>query len=578
MKRTKAWTEVNQLVQGIMARGGEPGKIADVALDEVIKLPMVDCCWVHHVDRRNQRFTLQVERGFTLEMVKELRSAEMERGILSKAAVSGEPLVVSDMASDTRYNFRSFVKAGFHSLCVLFVKVESEVVVIVGVCSRNKGEFDPSIGALFSIVVNQIVMAWKLLDLSRQREEELALLTRLSGIVTSNLDIKQVYSSFVEELSKVVDVDWASMLEIDEDKARFVGLFTRVGSAWQEGEVVLLKGTATEWVAKHKKLLVEPDLSVEKKFWTGEHYLKLGLRSIVYLPLMVRGKIFAGLSIASQRPNAYGERELSLLERVVAQISLPIENARLYQLEREQRKALEREVKALERGVKEKARLMDVVVHELGVPLTPTLSSAQVLADELQQKGTETDIQLAKNVLDGAIALRHRLDDFIDFTKGEMSLLKVFPQPADIAELVDNIALQWLAMFVNRKQRFQLEIEPHLPQVLVDKTRTGQILFNLLSNASKFSPEGTTIVLVTKKRRDKVIIQVRDNGPGIDLERRRKLFDIHRYSDADGDGFAGLGLFVCKSLVELQGGKIWARSKPSEGSTFSFSLPLASKK
>jgi len=159
-----------------------------------------------------------------------------------------------------------------------------------------------------------------------------------------------------------------------------------------------------------------------------------------------------------------------------------------------------------------------------------------------------------------------------------MSLLKVFPQPADITELVDNIALQWLAMFVNRKQRFQLEIEPHLPQVLVDKTRTGQILFNLLSNASKFSPEGTTIVLGAKKRRDKVIIQVRDNGPGIDLERRRKLFDLHRYSDADGDGFAGLGLFVCKSLVELQGGKIWARSKPSEGSTFSFSLPLASKK
>ena len=55
MERTKAWTEVNQLVQGIMARGGEASKITDVALDEIIKLPMVDCCWVHHVDRRNQK-------------------------------------------------------------------------------------------------------------------------------------------------------------------------------------------------------------------------------------------------------------------------------------------------------------------------------------------------------------------------------------------------------------------------------------------------------------------------------------------------------------------------------------------
>ena len=574
IERFNRWRRVVEVITEAAFEGRGPNELADVLLDGLMKVSGVDCCWWQWVDNKNGRLTLQSQRGFTPEMLAELSSMEMGGDTISEV-VRSQKAIMGDIAIEPRWNLTSFTEAGFQSFCVRPVKLRQEVLAVYGCGCRNKGGFRyRSTDEWFSSAIDRAVLGWE----TKRKEKELALLTRLSGIVTSNLDIKQVYSSFVEELSKVVDVDWASMIEIDGDKARFVGLFTRVGSAWQESEVVPLKGTATEWVAKHKKLLVEPDLSVGKKFWTGEHYLKLGLRSIVYLPLMVRGKIFAGLSIASQRPNAYGERELSLLERVAAQISLPIENARLYQLEREQRQALDREVKALEREVKEKARLMDVVVHELRVPLTPTLSSAQVLADELQQKGTETDIRLAKNVLDGAIVLRHRLDDFIDFTKGEMSLLKVFPQPTDIAELVDNIALQWLAMFGSRKQRFQLEIESHLSKVLVDKTRTGQILFNLLSNASKFSPEGSTIVLGAKKRRDKVIIQVRDNGPGIDLERRRKLFDLHRYSDADGDGFAGLGLFVCKSLVELQGGKIWARSKPSEGSTFSFSLPLASKK
>jgi PAS domain S-box-containing protein len=167
-------------------------------------------------------------------------------------------------------------------------------------------------------------------ELKRARDE-LAFINKLNRIITSSLDINQVNESFIEELRRVVDVDWATIVLIEGDKLRFFALSTRIGSLWRQGEVIPLEGTATQWVARHKQTLMEPDLSRERKFWTGEYHLKQEVRSIIYLPLILKNEVFGALIIASRRPNAYGERELSLLEHVAKQIANPIENARLYE-------------------------------------------------------------------------------------------------------------------------------------------------------------------------------------------------------------------------------------------------------
>jgi len=164
----------------------------------------------------------------------------------------------------------------------------------------------------------------------RKREQELTLINRLAIVITSSLNIKEVYDAFVTGLREVVDVDWATIALIEGDELGLEVLFTEVGSAWGVGERMPLKGTGTEWVARRKKALVEPDLKKDKKFWTGEGHLRQGIRSIVYLPLLVRGQAIGSLIIASRKPNAYTVGQVHLLERLASQIAMPVENSRLY--------------------------------------------------------------------------------------------------------------------------------------------------------------------------------------------------------------------------------------------------------
>jgi len=164
----------------------------------------------------------------------------------------------------------------------------------------------------------------------REREEELSVINRSSVIITSSMDIQGIYDSFIAELKKVVDVSWAAIVLIEENDLYFLALSSEIGSAWKVGERVPIKGTATEWVATHKKTMVEFDLSQESRFGTAKYHLKQGIRSIVCLPLIAKGEAIGSLIVASCQPNAYSQRHIMLLEQLASQIAMPVENSRLY--------------------------------------------------------------------------------------------------------------------------------------------------------------------------------------------------------------------------------------------------------
>jgi len=164
----------------------------------------------------------------------------------------------------------------------------------------------------------------------REREQELQVINRLSTIVSSSLDIHKIYHSFIEELKKVIDISWAAIGLIEKDALYVMALYSDIGSAWQVGDRMPIKGTATEWVASHRKAIVESDLSQESKFTTGKYHLGQGVRSVAYLPLVAKGEAIGSLIVASCHPKAYGHRDIKLLEQLASQIAMPVENSRLY--------------------------------------------------------------------------------------------------------------------------------------------------------------------------------------------------------------------------------------------------------
>ncbi len=226
---------------------------------------------------------------------------------------------------------------------VVFEKLEMELsfpvisrdslvgVLILG--RKNAGRYSIDDINLIETITNRVAASLEkeyLQEQLRKREAELTLINRLDRLITSSLNIRDVYGSFVNELKAVFDIEWATITWIEGDDVVFEALSTEIDSPWQAGDRVPLKGTVTEWIAKHKKAWMQSDLERKSGFTTTDELLKLGIRSIAYLPLFAKGSVIGSLVVASRRLGAYSREHVSLLERIALQIAVSLEKGKLY--------------------------------------------------------------------------------------------------------------------------------------------------------------------------------------------------------------------------------------------------------
>jgi diguanylate cyclase (GGDEF)-like protein len=250
-----------------------------------------------------------------------------ERKPLTRQSLAVLPQFLSLWASE---------KKGIQSMGIeLFIPLVSRdrLIGILILDKKQSGRYLLGDFRLLEDVAKQVAVSMEkeyLQEQLRQREQELSVINRSSAIITSSLDIQRTYDSFITELKKAVDVSWAAVVLIEGNELYFLALSSDIGSAWQVGERIPLKGTATEWVANYKKPMFESDLAQECKFVTGKYHLGQGVRSIAYFPLIARGEAMGSLTVASCRPNAYSKRHVKLLEELASRITTAIENSRLY--------------------------------------------------------------------------------------------------------------------------------------------------------------------------------------------------------------------------------------------------------
>ncbi len=164
----------------------------------------------------------------------------------------------------------------------------------------------------------------------RKSEQELSLINKLAGVMTSSLNIQDVYDTFIEGLKEVIEVDFASVTLVEQRELVYSALFSSVGSAWSVGDAVPLKGTATDWVAINKKSISEANLTRDRMFIESRDLHNRGINSVVYLPLITKGEGIGTLTIASKNVDAYSQAQIYLLERLAFQISTSVANAQLY--------------------------------------------------------------------------------------------------------------------------------------------------------------------------------------------------------------------------------------------------------
>lgn len=222
-----------------------------------------------------------------------------------------------------------------------------------------------------------------------------------------------------------------------------------------------------------------------------------------------------------------------------------------------------------------KDEFLGLVSHELRTPLTVIIGALNTVISEGKLLSLYEKNKLLKDAAEEAEKLSHLVGDLLELSRFQAQRFVLDSKHIDLSSVVKNVVHE--LQRYTKKHRFVVDFPDDLPNVIADQVRFERIIYNLVDNAIKYSPKGGAIKVLAKKEENFLVIGVKDEGIGISKVDQEKIFkSFQRIEDPNLSNIqgAGLGLLVCRRLVEAHGGKIWLESEYGKGSTFYFTLPL----
>jgi two-component system sensor histidine kinase KdpD len=219
-----------------------------------------------------------------------------------------------------------------------------------------------------------------------------------------------------------------------------------------------------------------------------------------------------------------------------------------------------------------------MITHELRTPLTSIIGFTTTLLAEDVRWELDEQRDFIQTIQQEADRLNELIVHLLDLSRLEAGMLPIQVSPVTINDIIEDALPQFNALI--HDQKLKLEISENLPPINADKKRISQVLVNLVRNAATYSPKGTEITISTRKRGNFVQVCVSDQGPGIPSADHRSVFRaFQRGLQAENSSIqgAGLGLAICKGLVEAHGGHIWISKKTVPGASVCFTIPLVTE-
>ena len=382
---------------------------------------------------------------------------------------------------------------------------------------------------------------------AKQREARMAALYALSREIAATNELEKVLELVVRKVAESVESQVVILMPNEESK-----LVVRAKSeAQQKVQVDENEKAVAIWVYEHGQA-------------AGRGTDTLIGADCTYVPIRTEQGILGVLGVRLEASQHLSPEQRRLLEAFASLGAMAVNRIQLVEQAKETHLLAESE--------RLHAALFNSISHELRTPLTSIIGAVTGLLDEDDLYDPASRRDLLQTIKQGAMRMNRLVNNLLDMTRVESGYLQLSKEWCDVQDMIGVAANRVEAL---RSRSLKIETAPDLPLVPADFVLIEQVLVNLLDNAAKYSSPDSEISVKASHNRKEVAISVADHGPGIPEEDRELVFDkFYRLRASRHIGGTGLGLTICKAIVEAHGGRIWVNGNPGGGALVTFILPL----
>jgi signal transduction histidine kinase/DNA-binding response OmpR family regulator len=438
------------------------------------------------------------------------------------------------------------------------------------------------LGACLLCIMIKVYLAesWVRAELAEQQLEELRILGEVGQTVSASLDIDRVLETIVTQAVRLGAADSGTLYEYDDATGIFnprvnVGMTAAMVDALRESRLKVGQG-AVGMAAEKRAAYQIADVDLDSGYRLRDvHKRGGGYRAVLGVPLLRDGRLVGGLVIRRIRPGEFSPSVVNMLQTFTGQSVLAIQNARLFD-------EIRQKGAQLEAANQLKSQFLANMSHELRTPLNAIIGVTEMLLEDARDLKRDDEIEPLERVLRAGRHLLELINDILDLSKIEAGKMDLHPDTFPVALLVGDVVKTIEMLAGKNGNSIVLECPADTGSMHADQIRVRQVLLNLLSNANKFTKNGTVSVTVrreVREGRDWIAVAVADTGIGMTPEQLSRLFNDFVQADASTTrkyGGTGLGLAISRRLCQMMGGEITVTSEPGKGSTFLVSLPAES--
>jgi GAF domain-containing protein/CheY-like chemotaxis protein len=506
----------------------------------------------------------------------------------ARAALDRRTQHVHDAQADPEYTYGSRQIDPIRTMLAIPMLRADELLGVITIYRLEVRPFTDSQIALMETFADQAAIAIEnarlLSELQARTGEltrsvtELQALGEVSQALSSTLDLETVLNTIVARANQLAGTDSCTVYEYDERAEEL--LFRATHNLAEEVVAVARRAPIRrgEGVAGRMAVTLEPiqiaDIA-EAGAYSGplrDVLLRTGARALLGIPLLREGHLIGGLTVTKKTPGDFSPQVIDLLKTFASQSALAIQNARLF-------REIEDKGRQLEDADRHKSEFLANMSHELRTPLNAIIGYSEMLQEDAADLGVEQFTDDLKKINAAGKHLLELINAVLDLSKIEAGKMELYLESFEVAPLVRDIAAVIQPLAAKNANRLDLRCPAEVGTMRADVTKVRQALFNLLSNACKFTEGGTVTLTVGRETidgRDWLDFSVSDTGIGMTAEQLARLFEAFTQADAATTrryGGTGLGLALSRRLCRMMGGDVTAESEAGRGSVFTIRLP-----